>query len=216
MGHKIAEGGGNWWRKSFAGLEAALSSEAREGAQATRQEATPVVTSFPERPVRARSRQGDPEEEKCIGYYEGIQQKTQEEGIIGGGDASLDEGGHSPRGLAGSRWLGMVKAFRKESGVAPGQKRKAAKAGNLLKCANPEALSKNQDLKKVSQVFGGMSAFVSRACSPHLPNSRAVPTRCQYRSTPLHICFEEGEKGVVKTFKTYICLKMCFQIDVCA
>lgn len=65
--------------------------------------------------------------------YEGIQQKSQEEVIIGGGNASLDEGGHSPRGLAGSRWLGMVKAFRKESGIAAGQKRKAAKAGNLLK-----------------------------------------------------------------------------------
>lgn len=54
----------------------------------------------------------DPEEEKCIGYYERIQQKTQEEGIIGG-DAGLYEGGYSPRGLAGSRWLGMVKALRK-------------------------------------------------------------------------------------------------------
>lgn len=70
-----------------------------------------MVACFPERPVGPRSRQGDPEEEKCIGYYEENQPK-QEEGMMGG-DASLDETGYSPRGLAGSRWLGMVKAFRK-------------------------------------------------------------------------------------------------------
>lgn len=60
--------------------------------------------------------------------------KKQEEGIIGG-DASLDETGYSPRGLAGSRWFGMVKAFRKESGIAAGQKRKAAKAAASWKPA---------------------------------------------------------------------------------
>lgn len=175
-----------------------------------------MVPCFPERPVR--SRQGDPEEEKCIGYYEGIQQKAQEEKIISG-DASLDEGGYSPRGLAGSRWLSMVKAFRKESGIAAGQKRKAAKAAAsrkpAKKCANPEAFLKNQDKKNVSQVCGGVIMFVGAACPPHLPISRALPTRCQYRSTPLHIRFEEGEKGMVNTFQTYICLEMCFQIDMC-
>lgn len=64
-----------------------------------------MVASFPERPVRARSRQGDPEEEKCIGFYEHIQQKTQKEGIIGCGDASWYEGGTIPEGWLGTNGL---------------------------------------------------------------------------------------------------------------
>lgn len=144
--------------------------------------------------------------------------KKQEEGIIGG-DASLDETGYSPRGLAGSRWFGMVKAFRKESGIAAGQKRKAAKAAASWKPAKNVPIQtrfrRTRIKKNVSQVLGGVSVFVGTACPAHLPVSRALPTRCQYRSTPLHIRFEEGEKGMVKTFQTYLCLKMWFQIDVC-
>lgn len=67
----------------------------------------------------------------------------------------------------------------------------------------------------MSQVFGGVSVFVSAACPPHLPISLALPTRCQYRSTPLRIHFEEGEKGMVETVQTSMCLQMCFQIDMC-
>lgn len=103
-----------------------------------------MVASFPERPVRPRSRQGDPEEEKCIGYCEGIQQKTREKGTTGG-DASLYEGGYSPRELAGSRWLGMVKTLRKESGIAAGQKRKVAKAAASSKPAKNVLIQKRSE-----------------------------------------------------------------------
>lgn len=51
------------------------------GARATRQEATPVIAGFPERPVRPRSRQKDPEEEMWMACYGAIQQEN-----TGGGD----------------------------------------------------------------------------------------------------------------------------------
>lgn len=66
----------------------------------------------------------------------GSSRKTQEEGIIGG-DASLYEGVYSPRGLSGSRWFDMVKAFREESSVQElerrGRLQEQQHAGNLLK-----------------------------------------------------------------------------------
>jgi len=75
-----------------------------------------VVAGFPERPVRPRSRQGDPEEETWKGCCGGIQQES-----AGGEDHRLGSQLVRRRvwtqrmgAQARSRRLGMAKAFQQE------------------------------------------------------------------------------------------------------